>query len=94
MAFLQGNQRHCLSYFTNGPVVFTAVQANDAQFYDVIVSGLTPENQNQIQEIINEANRKQQANGMWLCCLIMIIIIIVIIAIIIITSSLSSSSLS
>ena len=41
----------------------SAVQTNDPQFYEAMISTLNPENGKEIQEIINEANRKQRANG-------------------------------
>eukprot|EP00112_Aurelia_sp_Birch-Aquarium-sp1_P018256 Seg4332.3 transcript_id=Seg4332.3/GoldUCD/mRNA.D3Y31 product=Importin-7 protein_id=Seg4332.3/GoldUCD/D3Y31 len=39
-----------------------AVQTSDPQFYEAMISALNPDNGKEIQEIINEANRKQRAN--------------------------------
>ena len=44
-------------------VIFAGLQTKDAQFYDVMVTSLSPEQHVEIQEIINEANRRQKANG-------------------------------
>ncbi|XP_065070384.1 importin-7-like [Rhopilema esculentum] len=38
------------------------LQTKDAQFYEVMVTSLSPEQHGEIQEIINEANRRQKAN--------------------------------
>ena len=39
------------------------IQSNDGQLYELMVNALSPECRNSIQGIINEANRRQQANG-------------------------------
>jgi len=39
-----------------------SIQSNDGQLYELMVNALSPECRNSIQGIINEANRRQQAN--------------------------------
>ena len=43
---------------------YTAIQSNDSQLYEAMVHTLGSKDRDNIQGIINEANRRQQANGM------------------------------